>query len=130
VKKLGLESQVIITGYIENEEELFALFERIGVFLFMFPEGLTARRSSVIACAQSGRPVVVSAPQSSDEFSHHPGLTALIESGTLAFVPRSAGTAETADVLLDAARGHARAMSPSDGDAWWEATTTAVRAIV
>jgi len=50
------------------------LFERIGVFLFLFPEGLTARRSSVIACLQSNRPVVVSAPRSGDEFRHHDGF--------------------------------------------------------
>jgi len=85
ISQMTLEDQVIVTGYVARTEELFALFERMDVFLFLFPEGLTARRSSVIACLQSNRPVVVSAPQSLDEFSHHTGLKTLIEAGALSF---------------------------------------------
>ena len=121
---------MIITGYIETEEELFALFERIGVFLFHFPNGLTARHSSVIACLQSNRPVIVSAPQSRNEFLHHEGLTALIESGALSFVSRSAGADEIADQIL-AATSRAKSASPAiDCNAWWAATTTAARAVL
>src|ERR1019366_8697709 len=79
LRELALEDQVIVTGYVNTTEEVFALFARIGVFVFLFPEGLTARRSSVITCLQSNRPVVVSAPQSRDEFRHHQGLTRLID---------------------------------------------------
>jgi glycosyltransferase involved in cell wall biosynthesis len=130
VRELDLEKQVIITGYVAAEEELFALFQRIGVFLFHFPEGLTARRSSVIACLQSNRPVIVSAPPSRSEFLHHAGLTALIERGALVFVPRSAGADEIADQLLAAAE-RSRSASPAiDFDAWWTATTTATRAVM
>ena len=64
-KQKGIEDHVIVTGYVEEEGEIFALFEQIGVFLFLFPEGMTARRSSVFAALQSDRPVVVSAPSSS-----------------------------------------------------------------
>jgi hypothetical protein len=81
---------VIVTGYVEDESELFALFERVGVFLFLFPEGLTARRSSVNACLQSDRPIVASAPQSPSEFDHHVGWTAMIAGGALLFVSRDA----------------------------------------
>jgi glycosyltransferase involved in cell wall biosynthesis len=128
VRALALERQIVITGYVDTEEELSALFDRIGVFLFHFPEGLTARRSSVIACLQSNRPVVVSAPQSRNELLHHAGLTALIDSGALSFVPRSASADEIADQLL-AAAGRGRTASPAiDFDGWWKATTAAARA--
>jgi glycosyltransferase involved in cell wall biosynthesis len=128
VRELGLEDSVIVTGYVSDTAELFALFERIGVFLFLFPEGLTARRSSVITCLQSHKPVVVSAPQSLDEFRHHGGLTALIQSGALSFVPRSAGTAEIAEELLAAIARPRDTFPAIDAAAWWAATTDATRA--
>ena len=130
MKKMALDDRVIVTGYIESTEELFAVFERIGAFLFLFPEGLTARRSSVIACLQSNRPVVVSAPRSRDEFAHHEGFTALIEGGALSFVPRSASVTEIADQLLAAAQRKNGAVPTIDGDAWWQATTAATRAVL
>jgi glycosyltransferase involved in cell wall biosynthesis len=125
IRELGLEHQVIVTGYVADTAEVFALFERIGVFVFLFPEGLTARRSSVITCLQSSRPVVVSAPQSLDEFRHHQGLSALIEAGSLSFVPRAAGVDEIADRLVAAARQPAQGCAAIDGDGWWAATTDA-----
>jgi glycosyltransferase involved in cell wall biosynthesis len=129
VRQRGLEDDVIVTGYVEDEGELFALFERIRVFLFLFPEGLTARRSSVIACLQSNRPVVVSAPQSPSEFDHHAGWSAVIRSGAISFVPPSADVAQISDLLLAAAR-KADAIPTFDGDAWWKATTEAARIIL
>jgi glycosyltransferase involved in cell wall biosynthesis len=128
LRALALEDQVIVTGYVADTDELFALFERIGVFAFLFAEGLTARRSSVITCLQSNRPVVVTAPQSLDEFRHHPGLTQLIEGGALSFVPRTAAAAEIADRLLAAAAQHPKGLPAIDADAWWATTTEATRA--
>jgi glycosyltransferase involved in cell wall biosynthesis len=127
LRALALEDHVIVTGYVTDTEEVFALFQRIGVFAFLFPEGLTARRSSVITCLQSNRPVVVSAPQSLDEFRHHPGLTQLIEEGALSFVPRTAAAAEIADRLLAAAAQRPQGLPAIDADAWWAATTEATR---
>jgi glycosyltransferase involved in cell wall biosynthesis len=129
VRQRGLDDDVIVTGYVEDEGELFALFERIGVFLFLFPEGLTARRSSVIACLQSNRPVVVSAPQSPSEFDHHAGWTDVIASEAISFVPPGADAAQISDLLLAAAR-KASSMPAFDGDVWWRATTEAARAIL
>jgi glycosyltransferase involved in cell wall biosynthesis len=130
IEQMAIEDRVIVTGYVEDTQELFALFEHIGVFLFLFPEGLTARRSSVIACLQSNRPVVVSAPRSPDEFRHHEGFTTLIEGGALSFVRRSAPIAEIADQLLAAVERKAGSTPAIDGDAWWKATTAATRAIL
>ena len=128
VKQLALDDQVIVTGYVETGHELFALFERIGAFLFLYPEGLTARRSSVIACLQSSRPVVVSAPPSADEFRHHQGFTTLIEGGALSFVRQSAPLPEIANHLLAAAGQKAGAFPAIDADAWWKAATAAAGA--
>ena len=127
VRERSLEQDVIVTGYVEDERELFALFERIGVFLFLFSEGLTARRSSVIACLQSNRPVVASAPRSPSEFDHHAGWTAMIESGAIVFAPTDADTTQISDLILTAVRKSARRPA-FDADAWWRATTEAARA--
>jgi glycosyltransferase involved in cell wall biosynthesis len=127
IAELEIESQVIVTGYIENVAELYALFEKIGVFLFLFPEGLTARRSSVIACLQSNRPVVVTAPQSPDEFRHHPAFGGLIDGGALSFVSASASVAEIAERLLAAAERKVTDRPVIDAEAWWKATTAATR---
>jgi glycosyltransferase involved in cell wall biosynthesis len=128
VKQLGLEKQVIVTGYIPSETELYTLFEEIGAFLFLFPEGLTARRSSVIACLQSDRPVLVPAPHSASEFDHHDGFSALIKSGGLSFIPPAADSRAIADQLLAIAKQPARTAPAIDADAWWRAATAATRA--
>jgi glycosyltransferase involved in cell wall biosynthesis len=129
VRQRGLEDDVIVTGFIEDTDELFALFEEIGLFLFLFPEGLTARRSSVITTLQSNRPVVVTAPQSMAEFDHHAGWTETIASGAISFLPADADVGEICDAVLTAARRR-DAVPVFDADAWWKLTTDATRAIL
>ena len=130
VGALGLEDRVIVTGYVADEAELYTLFEEVGCFLFLFPEGLTSRRSSVIHTMQSDRPVVVSAPRSMAEFVHHAGFRRLIEGGTLSFVPEGADLAAIADQVLLAAKQRGRATAAVEWDAWWRATTAATRAAI
>ena len=126
----GIEDHVIVTGYVEDEAELFALFEQVGVFLFLFPEGLTARRSSVIAALQSNRPVVVSAPQSPSEFDHHAGWRTVTASGAVVQIPPGADTAQICDLLLSAA-DRAAGVAPSfDADAWWKEAIESARALL
>jgi glycosyltransferase involved in cell wall biosynthesis len=127
VRELGIEDKVIVTGYVPSEAELYTLFEVIGAFLFLFPEGLTARRSSVIACLHSDRPVVVTAPRSASEFAHHKGFSALIEAGALSFIPPGADLRAVADQLLAVAKQEKRIAPVIDDDAWWNAAMTAVR---
>jgi glycosyltransferase involved in cell wall biosynthesis len=129
VSQRDLEDDVIVTGFIEDTDELFALFEQIGVFLFLFPEGLTARRSSVITTLQSNRPVVVTAPRSMAEFDHHAGWTETIASGAISFLPADAEVGEICDAVLAAARRR-DAVPVFDADAWWKLTTDATRAIL
>lgn len=128
VAEYGLEDQVIVTGYVSDDAELYTLFNEIGVFLYLFPEGLTARRSSVIHCLQSNRPVVVTEPRSMNEFAHHKGFRSVIELGALSFIPADASPQHIADRLLDAAKQGGRTTQVIDGDAWWRATTAATHA--
>jgi glycosyltransferase involved in cell wall biosynthesis len=128
VLAFGIEDQVIVTGYIADEAELYALFEEIGAFLFLFAEGLTARRSSVIACLHSNRPVLVSAPHSSTEFAHHKGFSTLIEAGALSFIPPDADLSAIAEQILAAAKQGKRANPMIDDEAWWNAAMIAARA--
>jgi len=128
VAAYGIADQVIVTGYVADDAELYTLFNEVGVFLYLFPEGLTARRSSVIHTLQSSRPVVVTAPRSMGEFAHHKGFQSVIESGALSFIPADASPQQIADRLLDAARLAGRTTRAIDGDAWWRATTAATHA--
>ena len=124
----GIADQVIVTGYIADEAELYTLFEEVGSFLFLFPEGLTARRSSVIHTLQSDRPVVVTAPRSMAEFAHHAGFTRLIETGVLSFIPEGSDRRAIADQLLAVAKQGKRPTPAIEWDTWWRATTAATHA--
>jgi glycosyltransferase involved in cell wall biosynthesis len=128
VAEYGIADQVIVTGYIADEAELYTLFDEVGSFLFLFPEGLTARRSSVIHTLQSDRPVVVTAPRAIAEFAHHAGFTKLIEAGALSFIPEGADLRTIADQLLAVAKQGKRPASAIDWDTWWHATTAATHA--
>jgi glycosyltransferase involved in cell wall biosynthesis len=130
VAEYGIADQVIVTGYIADEPELYTLFEDVGSFLFLFPEGLTARRSSVIHTLQSDRPVVVTAPRAMAEFAHHAGFTGLIEAGVLSFIPEGADMRTIADQLLAVAKQGKRPAPAIEWDTWWRATTAATHAVL
>lgn len=100
VAELGLSDDVIVSGYVASEAEMFGLFEIVDAFAYALPEGLTARRASILACVQAGRPVVVTAPMRPDEFDHHPRYRALLDQGAIALVPRGAGPDVYADGVL------------------------------
>jgi glycosyltransferase involved in cell wall biosynthesis len=125
VERLGLKDDVIVTGYVADSEELFGLFDQIDAFAYVLPEGMTSRRSSILACAQA-RPTVVTAPADPDEFAHHPRFGSLLAEGDVTFVPRGAPPEAYADAIEAALRhpaGTAR-LDPSD---WWRDTLAAIR---
>ncbi len=128
VTEYGIADRVIVTGYVADAAELYTLFDEVGAFLFLFPEGLTARRSSVVHTLQSDRPVVVTAPRAPAEFAHHAGFTRLIEAGVLSFIPEGADLRAIADQLLTVAKQGKRPASAIDWDTWWHATTAATQA--
>jgi glycosyltransferase involved in cell wall biosynthesis len=87
---LKLRSDVIVTGYVERSEEIFALFEEVDYFVYRFAEGLSSRRSSVLACLQTGKPVLVNAPTGVDEFNHHRMFSFALDNDILRLLPISA----------------------------------------
>ena len=60
--ELGVADDVIVSGYVASDHEVFGLFSEIDAFCYPLDEGLTARRSSILTCVQSGRPLVVTGP--------------------------------------------------------------------
>lgn len=100
---LGLGERVIVTGYVGGEDELAAIFDEVDVFCYVFAEGLTARRGSVLAAALSGKPVVVNAPEAPGALAHHPLFERLIAQGRIRLVPQGADAATVAEAVLAAA---------------------------
>ena len=70
--ELGVIDDVVVSGYVESDHEVFGLFSEVHAFCYPLDEGLTARRSSILTCVQSGRPLIVTGPALEDEFDHHP----------------------------------------------------------
>ena len=62
VAELDLADDVIVSGYVASDHEVFGLFSEIDAFCYPLDEGLTARRSSVLTCVQSGQPLIVTGP--------------------------------------------------------------------
>lgn len=119
VRDLGLDGDVVVSGYIATDEEIFGLFAEVDAFAYMFAEGLTSRRGSVLACMQSGRPVVVNAPVGADEFAHHRAYSSLLEARNLRLVGTDAAASDYADALI-AARRQPAARVVVDFDACWD----------
>ena len=120
-KRLGVDDLVLVTGYMRFDAEIFALFDEVDVFAYAFTEGLTSRRGSVLACLESGRPVVVNAPALANEFDHHPTYKRLIADGLLRFVSRDAEASEFANAILTIEPGEGRTPKPFFASAWRDA---------
>ncbi len=125
--ELGIADNVIVTGYVTSDHEVFGLFSELDVFCYPLDEGITARRSSILAGVQSGKPLVVTGPAEADEFDHHPRFKALIDRGAIVLVPRGAEVAAYAD------RSVAETKRPSiaaafDFDGWWRDVGEAIAA--
>jgi glycosyltransferase involved in cell wall biosynthesis len=129
VRAMGLEDAVFVTGYVESTPELFALLECADVFLYLFPEGLTTRRSSVLTSVEAGRPVLVPDPACAAEVSHHPGYCSLIRDGAVQLIPREAALPQIADAVVAAARRGPIAR-PVDFEAWWELAAASVSGVL
>lgn len=102
VAELGLQDDVLVSGYVADDGEIFALFNEVDAFVYAFAEGLTSRRGSVLACAMSGRPVIVNAPAEAGAFDHHPTYLRLIAEGRLRLLPTGADAEDLADAVVAA----------------------------
>lgn len=127
VAELGLKGDVIVSGYVASDHEVFGLLNEVDAFCYPLDEGLTARRSSVLACVQSSRPLIVTGPALLDEFEHHPRFKELIDRGAILLVPREADSAAYADTIV-AALKRPTVHLPFDFDGWWTDVANAVRA--
>jgi glycosyltransferase involved in cell wall biosynthesis len=125
--ELGVIDNVIVSGYVASDDEVFGLFSEIDAFCYPLEEGLTARRSSVLTCVQSAKPVIVTGPARTDEFDHHPRFKELIDRGAIVLVPRGADARAYADKIASALKSPSAAV-PFDFDGWWRDAAQAVRA--
>lgn len=124
--ELGITDDVIVSGYVASDDEVFGLFSQIDAFCYPLDEGLTARRSSILACVQSGRPVIVTGPAEPDEFDHHPRFRQLIDRGAIVLVTRGSDDAAYADSIVAALKSPPAEM-PFDFDGWWRDVAQATR---
>lgn len=124
--ELGLREDVIVSGYVASDAEVFGLFSEVDAFCYSLDEGLTARRSSVLTCVQSGRPLVVTGPALAEEFEHHPRFKALIDRGAIALVPRGSTDQAFAD-RIEAVVQSPAAKVPFDFRGWWRDVAGVIR---
>jgi glycosyltransferase involved in cell wall biosynthesis len=125
--ELDVSDDVIVSGYVGSSQEVFGLFGEIDAFCYPLDEGLTARRSSILTCVQSGRPVIVSGPALANEFDHHPRFKELIDRGAIALVARGSDDDAYADRIAAALKPPS-AQASFDFDGWWQDAAEAVRA--
>jgi glycosyltransferase involved in cell wall biosynthesis len=125
--ELGIIDDVIVSGYVASDHEVFGLFSQIDAFCYLFDEGITARRSSILACAQTSRPVVVTGPAEPDEFDHHPRFKELIDRGAIVLVARGSDDEVYADRIVSALKWPS-VQASFDFDGWWLDIALAVRA--
>ncbi|MBG0811311.1 glycosyltransferase [Methylosinus sp. H3A] len=118
---LGLSGACLVTGYVDGSRALHALFAEVDCFLYRFPEGLTSRRGSVLACLQSGKPVIVNAPCDAGEFDHHRAYRRAIADGSLMLLPHDADARDYAEYLARAERRSTRPLSPLYDQCWRDA---------
>jgi glycosyltransferase involved in cell wall biosynthesis len=125
--ELGMREDVVVSGYVASDAEVFGLFTEVDAFCYPLDEGLTARRSSVITCVQSGRPLIVTGPALPEEFDHHPRFKALIDRGAIVLVPRGSSDEAFADQIVAVVKSPV-AKTPFDFSGWWRDVATVIKA--
>src|SRR5215216_6192257 len=128
-RELGIAEDVIVSGFIASDHEVFGLFSEIDAFCYPLDEGLTARRSSILTCVQSGRPLIVAGPVLPEEFDHHPRFKELIARGAIVLVARGADNEAYADGIAAVVK-RSPVHLPFDFDSWWKDVAQAVRAVI
>src|SRR5882757_446146 len=125
--ELDLTDDVIVSGYVASDHEVFGLFSEVDAFCYPLDEGLTARRSSVLTCVQSGRPLIVTGPALPEEFDHHPRFKQLIDHHLIVLVARGSDNEAYADRIVSALK-RPQVGVPFDFDGWWKDVAAAMRA--
>jgi len=128
-RELDVAGDVIVSGFIASDHEVFGLFGAVDVFCYPLDEGLSARRSSVLTCVQSGKPLIVTGPTLAEEFDHHPRFQELIDRGAIVLVTRGADGDAYADAIVAALKSP-KVHAPFDFDGWWKDVAVAIRAVI
>jgi glycosyltransferase involved in cell wall biosynthesis len=123
--ELGIADDVIVSGFVASDQEVFGLFSEVDAFCYPLDEGLTARRSSVLTCVQSGRPLIVTGPALPDEFDHHSRFKQLIDRGAIVLVARGSTSEAYADSIASALTWPAL-QPPFNFDGWWKDVAKAI----
>ena len=127
--ELGIADDVIVSGFVASDYEVFGLFSEIDAFCYPLDEGLTARRSSILACVQSGRPLIVAGPELPEEFDHHPRFKELIARGAIVLVARGSDNEAYADRIAAVVK-RPPIHFQFDFDGWWKDAAEAVLAVL
>jgi glycosyltransferase involved in cell wall biosynthesis len=127
VSELGLSEDVIVSGYVASDQEVFGLFHEIDAFCYPLEEGLTARRASILTSVQSGKPVIVTGPTDAAEFNHHPRFKALIDRGAVVLVARGSIDEVYADSIVSSLNSPS-VQTPFDFGGWWRDVARSVQA--
>jgi glycosyltransferase involved in cell wall biosynthesis len=125
--ELDMTDDVIVSGYVASDHEVFGLFSQVDAFCYPLEEGLTARRGSVLTCVQSGRPVIATAPADPSEFDHHPRFRELIDRGAIVLVALGSSEDAYADRIASALNWPS-APVPFEFDGWWQDVAQTIRA--
>ncbi len=125
--ELDLIDDVVVSGYVASDHEVFGLFSEVHAFCYPLDEGLTARRSSILTCVQAGRPLIVTGPALTDEFDHHPRFRELIDRGAIVLVARGSED-EVYAARIASALKWPTIQARFDFDGWWQDVAQAVRA--
>jgi glycosyltransferase involved in cell wall biosynthesis len=125
--ELGIADDIVVSGYVGSDDEVFGIFSEIDAFCYPLEEGITARRGSILACVQSGRPVIVTSPAEPDEFDRHPRFRELIDLGAIVLVSRGAGDDAYVDGIVSALQ-RSSVRPAFDFDGWWRDVAQAVQA--
>ena len=129
VRELDLAEDVIVSGFVASNHEVFGLFSEIDVFCYPLDEGLTARRSSILTCVQSGRPLIVAGPVLPEEFDHHPRFKELISHGAIVLVARGSDNEAFANRIATVVKWPPAPL-PFDFDGWWKDVADTVLAVI
>jgi len=127
--ELGIADDVIVSGFVASDYEVFGLFSEIDAFCYPLDEGLTARRSSILACVQSGRPLIVAGPELPEEIDHHPRFKELIARGAIVLVARGSDNEAYADRIAAVVK-RPPVHFQFDFDGWWKDVAKAVLAVI
>jgi glycosyltransferase involved in cell wall biosynthesis len=121
IAQLGLERNVLITGYIQSHEDVYAALSETDVLVYAFAEGLTSRRGSVLAALLSGRPVIVNRPENEFEFDHHPAFHQALAAEALRLVNAAEDVAAYADAVEAAHRAKQSTIAIDFDQCWRDA---------